>query len=163
MIRYSLRCTKEHAFDSWFQSAGAYDALHKAGHIAQLLEQADFDPEAAHVVFSSWPQFDLVDWEACVRHAMDFARFDAMLASGDERARFYAAIVRKHTRDLGCKLVFEPGRLIVGNAGVLVAGVIYLVINFVVTRLVQYAEYRLTPHLRPAPGAPAPQTSGASA
>ncbi len=54
-----------------------------------------FDPEAAHVVFSSWPQFDLVDWEACVRHAMDFARFDAMLASGDERARFYAAIVRK--------------------------------------------------------------------
>ncbi len=34
MIRYSLRCTKEHAFDSWFQSAGAYDALHKAGHIA---------------------------------------------------------------------------------------------------------------------------------
>ena len=54
-----------------------------------------FDPEAAHVVFSNWPQFDLVDWEACVRHAMDFARFDAMLATGDERARFYAAIVRK--------------------------------------------------------------------
>jgi len=54
-----------------------------------------FDPEAAHIVFSGWPQFDLVDWEACVRHAMDFPRFDAMLAGGDERARFYAAIVRK--------------------------------------------------------------------
>jgi len=54
-----------------------------------------FDPEAAHVVFSTWPNFDLVDWEACVRHAMDFARFDAMLAGGNERARFYAAIVRK--------------------------------------------------------------------
>lgn len=34
MIRYSLRCAKEHAFDSWFQSAGAYDALRGAGHIA---------------------------------------------------------------------------------------------------------------------------------
>lgn len=54
-----------------------------------------FDPEAAHVVFSSWPQFDLVDWEACVRHAFGFDRFDAWLAAGDARARFYAAIVRK--------------------------------------------------------------------
>jgi len=54
-----------------------------------------FDPEAAHVVFSAWPTFDLVDWEACLRHAFDFERFDAMLARGDERARFYAAISRK--------------------------------------------------------------------
>ena len=38
----------------------------------------------------------------------------------------YAAIVRKHTHNLGCKLVFEPGRLIVGNAGVLVTQVIYV-------------------------------------
>lgn len=27
MIRYSLRCTKAHTFDSWFASAGAFDAL----------------------------------------------------------------------------------------------------------------------------------------
>jgi purine nucleosidase len=54
-----------------------------------------FDPEAAHVVFSGWPEFDLVDWETCLRHAFDFARFDAMLAAGDSRARFYAAISRK--------------------------------------------------------------------
>ena len=33
MIRYSLRCAKAHEFDSWFQSAAAYDALHSAGHI----------------------------------------------------------------------------------------------------------------------------------
>lgn len=54
-----------------------------------------FDPEAAHVVFSAWPQFDLVDWEACLRHTFDFERFEAMLARGDARARFYAAISRK--------------------------------------------------------------------
>ncbi len=54
-----------------------------------------FDPEAAHVVFTGWPTFDLVDWEACVRHAMPFARFDGLLAQGDRRARFQAAISRK--------------------------------------------------------------------
>ena len=38
----------------------------------------------------------------------------------------YAAIVAKHTASLGCKLVFEPGRLLVGNAGILVTEVIYV-------------------------------------
>jgi diaminopimelate decarboxylase len=38
----------------------------------------------------------------------------------------YAAIVKRATKDLGCKLIFEPGRLIVGNAGILVTRVIYL-------------------------------------
>lgn len=38
----------------------------------------------------------------------------------------YAAIVRRHFGDLRCKLVFEPGRLIVGNSGVLVTRVIYV-------------------------------------
>ena len=38
----------------------------------------------------------------------------------------YAEIVAKHVGDLGCKLVFEPGRLLVGNAGVLVTSVIYV-------------------------------------
>lgn len=34
MIRYALRCDKSHDFDSWFQSAGAFDALRRAGHVA---------------------------------------------------------------------------------------------------------------------------------
>jgi diaminopimelate decarboxylase len=38
----------------------------------------------------------------------------------------YAAVVKRATRDLGCKLIFEPGRLIVGNAGILVTRVIYV-------------------------------------
>lgn len=53
-----------------------------------------FDPEAAHIVFSGWPAFELIDWEACVRHALAFGRFDALLAAGDARARFYERIVR---------------------------------------------------------------------
>ncbi|MEM9717488.1 MAG: DUF1178 family protein [Pseudomonadota bacterium] len=30
MIKYSLKCSNDHVFESWFESAGAYDKLHKA-------------------------------------------------------------------------------------------------------------------------------------
>lgn len=52
-----------------------------------------FDPEAAHVVFEAFPAFDLVDWEATLRHAFDDAEFDGWLASGDQRADFFGKIV----------------------------------------------------------------------
>ncbi len=38
----------------------------------------------------------------------------------------YAAIVRKHMNAIGCQVIFEPGRLIAGNAGILVTRVIYV-------------------------------------
>jgi diaminopimelate decarboxylase len=38
----------------------------------------------------------------------------------------YAAMVKRATRELGCTLIFEPGRLLVGNAGILVTRVLYL-------------------------------------
>src|SRR6201994_4404880 len=38
----------------------------------------------------------------------------------------YAAMVKRITHNLGCTLMFEPGRLIVGNAGILVTRVIYV-------------------------------------
>ena len=38
----------------------------------------------------------------------------------------YAASVKRATRELGCRLIFEPGRLLVGNAGILVTRVLYL-------------------------------------
>jgi diaminopimelate decarboxylase len=38
----------------------------------------------------------------------------------------YAAMVKRVSHNLGCTLLFEPGRLIVGNAGILVARVIYV-------------------------------------
>ncbi len=38
----------------------------------------------------------------------------------------YAAIAKRAMRDLDCTLVFEPGRLLVGNAGILVARVLYV-------------------------------------
>jgi diaminopimelate decarboxylase len=35
-------------------------------------------------------------------------------------------MVKRVTHNLGCTLMFEPGRMIVGNAGILIARVIYL-------------------------------------
>ncbi|MBU2962668.1 DUF1178 family protein [Citreicella sp. C3M06] len=31
MIHYNLKCAQDHRFDSWFQSASAFDKLHAAG------------------------------------------------------------------------------------------------------------------------------------
>ena len=33
MIRYVLRCADDHNFESWFQSAAAFDKLHAAGMV----------------------------------------------------------------------------------------------------------------------------------
>ena len=38
----------------------------------------------------------------------------------------YAEMVKRVSHNLGCTLMFEPGRMIVGNAGILVSRVIYL-------------------------------------
>lgn len=34
MIRYTLECENKHRFESWFQSADAFDTLDKANHVA---------------------------------------------------------------------------------------------------------------------------------
>lgn len=54
-----------------------------------------FDPEGAYSVFSAWPQIELVDWELCTRHAIDFATIERWLDADNAQARFYAAISRK--------------------------------------------------------------------
>jgi diaminopimelate decarboxylase len=38
----------------------------------------------------------------------------------------YADVVKKHMNKIGCRVIFEPGRLIAGNAGILVTEVIYV-------------------------------------
>lgn len=63
-----------------------------------------FDPEAAHVVFEAFEDFDLVDWELTLRHAFDEDAFDGWLAAGDARAQFYGQIcqvARRTNRERG--------------------------------------------------------------
>jgi diaminopimelate decarboxylase len=79
----------------------------------------------------------------------------------------YAAMVKRIAHNLGCTLLFEPGRMIVGNAGILVARVIYVkhgeAKNFVIIdaamndliRPTLYEAYHdILPVAQPAPGAP---------
>jgi|SRR4249919_1686698 len=54
-----------------------------------------FDPEAADIVFRAFPRFDLVDWEAVLRHGFLHTDFEDWLARGDARAHFYDGISRK--------------------------------------------------------------------
>ncbi len=54
-----------------------------------------FDPEAARIVFERWPMFELVDWEATLRHGLAHEHCDRWFAADHPLARFYDAISRK--------------------------------------------------------------------
>lgn len=54
-----------------------------------------FDPESAHIVFSTWPKFELVDWELTLRHGIAFERMESWLRGVKPRTKFYASISGK--------------------------------------------------------------------
>jgi diaminopimelate decarboxylase len=79
----------------------------------------------------------------------------------------YASVVKRATRDLGCTLIFEPGRLLVGNAGILLTRVLYLkrgeaktfvivdaAMNDLIRPTLYDAHHDIRPVREPAPGAP---------
>src|SRR5262249_11185931 len=79
----------------------------------------------------------------------------------------YAATVKQATRDLQCTLIFEPGRLLVGNAGIFVTRVLYVkhgavkafgVVDAAMTDLVRPtlydAHHDIVPVCEPDAGAP---------
>jgi diaminopimelate decarboxylase len=78
----------------------------------------------------------------------------------------YAAIIKRHTRGLGLKLIFEIGRMIAGNAGILVTRVVYVKhgegkvfvivdagMNDLIRPTLYEAEHEIKPVRAPAPGA----------
>ena len=77
----------------------------------------------------------------------------------------YGALIREELGHLGCEIGIEPGRLIVGNAGILVASVIYpksgegrdfLILDAAMNDLIRPAMYDahhdIVPLVEPAPG-----------
>jgi purine nucleosidase len=54
-----------------------------------------FDPEAAHIVFGTFPRTELVDWEAVMAHGFPHDAFERWLQAPSPRARFYEAISRR--------------------------------------------------------------------
>jgi diaminopimelate decarboxylase len=78
----------------------------------------------------------------------------------------YAAMVKRATRDLGCTLIFEPGRLLVGNAGILVTRVLYLkggetksfvIVDAAMNDLIRPTLYEAHHDIRPVREADAPR------
>jgi diaminopimelate decarboxylase len=78
----------------------------------------------------------------------------------------YAQAVKRATCDLDCTLIFEPGRLLVGNAGVLVTRVLYVKhgdaktfvivdagMNDLVRPTLYEAHHEIRPVIAPGPGA----------
>jgi diaminopimelate decarboxylase len=78
----------------------------------------------------------------------------------------YAEVVKRATRGLGCQLIFEPGRLIVGNAGILLTRVLYLkhgdaknfvivdaAMNDLIRPTLYEAHHDIRPVTEPTPGA----------
>lgn len=78
----------------------------------------------------------------------------------------YGEVIRRTVGDLGCEIVIEPGRLIAGNAGVLLSRVVYmkegegrdfLILDAAMNDLVRPAMYDahhdIVPVAEPAPGA----------
>ena len=79
----------------------------------------------------------------------------------------YVGVIRETLGDLGCEIEIEPGRLISGNAGILVSSVIYLkegegrnflIVDAAMNDLVRPSMYGAwhdsVPVLEPAPGTP---------
>jgi len=77
----------------------------------------------------------------------------------------YAGVVRRHVAALGCAVFLEPGRLIVGNAGILVSRVVYVKrgaartfvivdagMNDLIRPTLYDAHHEIRPVAAPAPG-----------
>ena len=83
----------------------------------------------------------------------------------------YARLVKDEVGDLGVRLLFEPGRMIAGNAGILVARVIYVkqgaskiftvvdaAMNDLIRPTLYEAYHEIWPVIEPSPGTPAVMT-----
>src|SRR5690606_24728442 len=77
------------------------------------------------------------------------------------------AVVKRATRDLDCRLIFEPGRLLVGNAGILVTRVLFVkrgeaktfvivdaAMNDLIRPTLYEAHHAIRPVAEAGPGAP---------
>ncbi|QDC01136.1 diaminopimelate decarboxylase [Mesorhizobium sp. 8] len=134
---------------------------------SQITELQPFDDAFALLV-------DLVDMLRADGHAIDHVDLGGGLGipyKADNNPPplpdAYAAVARKHVSKLGLKVMFEPGRMIVGNAGILVAEVVYvkegdaknfLIVDAAMNDLIRPTLYDafhdIRPVVQPAPDAP---------
>jgi len=68
-------------------------AISAHGNITAAAEfNIAFDPEAAHIVFQSFPHIELADWEVVIAHGFLHSEAEQWLKADSPRARFYDQI-----------------------------------------------------------------------
>ena len=119
MIRYALRCSGGHAFESWFQSGSAYDALRASGHVScpecgdTGIEKAPMAPQLARSE-ASVPRDDRAEKIAALRRHVEansdyvgesFATEARRMHAGEAEAR----MIHGETRPDDAKALIEEG------------------------------------------------------
>jgi purine nucleosidase len=97
-------------------------AIYSKGNTSSLTAEFNIhaDPEAAHIVFSSWPMLSLLSWETTLAHVFTRQVLNRFFNMGTPRARFFHDTNQKilgFIKDrLGQDMLFAPDGLAVAAA-----------------------------------------------
>ncbi len=92
-------------------------AIHSRGNTPNI--SAEFntytDPEAAHAVFESWPEFSLISWETTMAHRFNGSLVEKWFALNTPQAQFFKKtnqrVIEYLTNILGRKMLFAADAL----------------------------------------------------
>ena len=103
-----------------------------------------------------WSFFREPYWCAIFALSLNTAAYASEIILMVKATSLASVITMLEVTGLAAKLISQSYRAV---EVFIVAGLIYLVLNFAITRLVAFVEWRLSPHLRPVP---TPVSSGAA-
>ena len=97
-------------------------AIYSKGNTSTVTAEFNIhtDPEAAHIVFSSWPMITLLSWETTLAHVFDQSVLERFSSLGTTRAKFFhdtnQNILSYIRRRLGQDMLFAPDGLALAAA-----------------------------------------------
>jgi purine nucleosidase len=92
-------------------------AIHSRGNTRNVSAEFNIysDPEAAHIVFSTWPRLTLISWETTMQHGLSPDLLARWFALGTPRSEFFRRtneqIIGYITSVLGRTMLFAPDGL----------------------------------------------------
>ncbi len=72
-------------------------AMYAQGNTSNLPAEFNIfaDPDAAAVVFDSWPELTMISWEATISHGMPMDDFKALMTFDNKRSKFLKKVTKK--------------------------------------------------------------------
>lgn len=111
MIRYALKCTEGHRFDSWFQSAAAFDKLEGAGMIScAVCGSAEVRKDLMA------PSVSAGESPGVTAPAAPERPLSAPAHPAEQVLRRMRAFVEKHSENVGRNFVHEARAIHTGDA-----------------------------------------------